>query len=348
MIFFSKSKKETALREAAERRATQLEMEIQQLRALSSDSEENAPNTCKFQIQGSGMLEMIRQSIGEHAEQLVEERKDLETLDVVFSDARTAMERLSDRSGRIQENAKNSANSVGALEEATNAIHGLVENIRQVSDQTNLLALNAAIEAARAGEAGRGFAVVASEVRHLAQRAGDASSHIGALVQAIIEHTASIQKAVNLTEQNTDEVSASAVQIQAVVGTMIDRSEHLQSVLRETATTSFLNTTKLDHAVWKNQIYRAIHQHDFNTHVTCHNTCRLGKWYSQGYGAKHYASMRSFQAIDAPHREVHEAGKAALEAAGRGDHETMRHELERMENASVRVVNCLDELLIQL
>ncbi len=351
MIFASK-KKEIALRRAAEQEASRLLEELQHLerklasgQVTSGDAQERVA-VC--QIQGASMLEMIRQSIAEHAEALVEERKELETLDQLFSDARQAVTNLESRSRRITEHAGSSAASAAALDEAASSIQGLVDNIRQVSDQTNLLALNAAIEAARAGEAGRGFAVVAGEVRHLAQRAGDASAKIDALVQEIVQQIASIRQAVMSTQDSATEVSASSVQIHEVVGTMIDRSERLQLVMSETATTSFLNTTKLDHAVWKNQVYRALHNRDFDSHLACHTECRLGKWYFQGYGAKHYASLRSFQALDKPHREVHEAGHQALQAARAGDVQTMAEALERMEAASVQVVGYLDDLMRQV
>jgi len=65
------------------------------------------------------------------------------------------------------------------LNEAAQAMSGIVELIGSITGQINLLALNATIESARAGEAGRGFAVVASEVKNLATQAKQATDKIG-------------------------------------------------------------------------------------------------------------------------------------------------------------------------
>ncbi len=66
-----------------------------------------------------------------------------------------------------------------------------------------MLALNAAIQAASAGDAGRGFSVVAEEVQRLAERSGDATKQIAALVKAIQTDT---QDAVAAMERSTQGV----------------------------------------------------------------------------------------------------------------------------------------------
>ncbi|GJD77371.1 methyl-accepting chemotaxis protein [Methylobacterium gregans] len=64
------------------------------------------------------------------------------------------------------------------LQEAAQAMDGVVQTITKVAEQINLLALNATIESARAGEAGKGFAVVAGEVKSLASQTTAATARI--------------------------------------------------------------------------------------------------------------------------------------------------------------------------
>ncbi|OHC71604.1 MAG: hypothetical protein A2045_16985 [Rhodocyclales bacterium GWA2_65_20] len=83
--------------------------------------------------------------------------------------------------GQIQETAKR----IKRLGESSQEIGEIVELISDITEQTNVLALNAAIQAASAGEAGRGFSVVAEEVQRLAERSGEATKQIAAIVKTI-------------------------------------------------------------------------------------------------------------------------------------------------------------------
>ena len=103
----------------------------------------------------------------------------------------------------IREQIQETSKRIKRLGESSQEIGDIVNLITEISDQTNILALNAAIQAAMAGEAGRGFAVVADEVQRLAERTGDATRQIEALVKTIQADT---NEAIASMEQSTSNV----------------------------------------------------------------------------------------------------------------------------------------------
>jgi methyl-accepting chemotaxis protein len=161
-----------------------------------------------------------------------------------------------------QEGGKAVTETITAMRE----IAGKTKIIEEIARQTNLLALNAAIEAARAGEYGKGFAVVASEVRKLAERSQKAAAEIstltissvevaekaGGLLERMIpdiqrtaelvqEISASsgeqssgvdqINTAITTLDQVAQQNAASAEEMAAMSGELIDQSKHLQETI---------------------------------------------------------------------------------------------------------------------
>jgi twitching motility protein PilJ len=88
------------------------------------------------------------------------------------------------------------------LEDRSNEIEIIVDQIRGISNRTDMLALNATIESVRAGEHGRGFAVVADEIRKLAERTATATREIGTIVEAIQADTH--ESIVGLNEEQSE------------------------------------------------------------------------------------------------------------------------------------------------
>ncbi len=108
---------------------------------------------------------------------------------------------------KIRDQIQETSKRIKRLGESSQEIGEIVELISDITEQTNVLALNAAIQAASAGEAGRGFTVVAEEVQRLAERSGEATKQIGAIVRTIQNDT---QDTVSAMEESTREVVVGA------------------------------------------------------------------------------------------------------------------------------------------
>lgn len=143
---------------------------------------------------------------------------------------------------KIREQIQETSKRIKRLGESSQEIGEIVELISDITEQTNVLALNAAIQAASAGEAGRGFTVVAEEVQRLAERSGEATKQIGAIVRTIQTDT---QDTVSAMEESTrgvvegarlsDAAGQALAEIGAVSNSLTVLIENIASATRQQA-----------------------------------------------------------------------------------------------------------------
>ena len=145
---------------------------------------------------------------------------------------RTAVQNTIGGMNTIRDQIQDTAKRIKRLGESSQEIGEITELISDITEQTNVLALNAAIQAASAGDAGRGFSVVAEEVQRLAERSGDATRQIAAIVRTIQTDT---QDAVGAMERSTQGVVEGAKLSDAAGAALadIDRVTHELSALIE-------------------------------------------------------------------------------------------------------------------
>ena len=287
----------------------------------------------------------IRESVANLANSIIEKDNAMSNLNEVFTESTVVLDSISNTVDEIGKRAIESSEKMGSLREVSDSIASFVSVIANISDQTNLLALNAAIEAARAGDQGRGFAVVADEVRSLAQNTGNATSEIGSLIDTIDSDSEMAATQINQLCEYTTTIAEQNTSLGGSYQHILDSSKQMRDVIKQSAVSAFIQTVKLDHIVWKGDVYAKMFENSSKSidEFAKHTDCRLGKWYYQGDGKK-YASHQAYSALEEPHKRVHAAGIEAMLAAKEDDARAARLSLRKMEDASVEVFRHLATL----
>ena len=257
-----------------------------------------------------------------------------------------AVEKISANLHQLSEKTHETASGVEHLNERAAQIGGIIKMIKEIADQTNLLALNAAIEAARAGEQGRGFAVVADEVRKLAERTANSTSEIATLVSAIQSETSQLKSAMELSPQQAAEFNRDGAEAARSMHGLREMSDQMKGAIAASALCCFVETAKVDHLIFKFEIYKVFMglsakiPADFSDHLSC----RLGKWYYEGDGRECFSQLHGYKEIESPHKAVHQHGVAAVTHFRAGNFGQGIAEIERMEQASFKVLAELEHM----
>lgn len=252
----------------------------------------------------------------------------------------------------LYEKMQVSTQLVDSLAQRSNEITNVVSLIDDIAEQTNLLALNAAIEAARAGEHGRGFAVVADEVRKLAEKTQKATKEIAVVVK-------SMQQEANDIQSGTEETNTATNVVRDVISALTNLINQLKTsnlinnqISSSLSSRIFCILAKLDHTVYKNNLYGFLFGIKDSFNKVDHRNCRLGKWYYEGRGKQLFNHTQGYKKLDPFHEEVHTQAISLVNLLE--DPNTacakscIQEKVSEMEKGSDGVMRCIDELYTEI
>jgi hypothetical protein len=118
---------------------------------------------------------------------------------------------------------------------------------------------------------------------------------------------------------------------------------------------SLASRVKMDHIIYMQNAYVAMERRGEGPEAAevaaDASACRVGQWYHDGEGARHFGHTRAFSQTERPHVTVHAAVHEALAAirARTDDEEAVRKTvvdaLERAEQASETLMRLLGEMV---
>jgi methyl-accepting chemotaxis protein len=291
-------------------------------------------------------------------------RNSFSTLQGFLSHERQGLEQIGQRSqlgqGKLSEilqglqqitdNFSGSAKDILSLKTHVSQILGISQQVSAVAQTTNLLSLNANIEAARAGQHGKGFGVVANAVRELAEHTSGLTTEIDLRIEQMQDH-------MQATEKNSqDYIQFTHTEIQQLKTHLQEFNERMYELnnvrdsLIKSSLLAEIELGNIEEFQLMVMVQRMVlgHIKADESNVAEVKDCGIGRWYYSPLFQHYFGNSREFNALEAPHKQVHEFARQAVIARRNHQLKASRACLLSMENASQKMSELIEKMTSQL
>lgn len=235
-------------------------------------------------------------------------------------------------------------------QKATEDIRSRIENLMSEVSEISTAVDNMSVAVSDSESLTEEAQIKINEVSGLVQ---ENSQMMGEIATSLNEQSVVAKNIARDVEQISGEMNSAKERAQ-IVATLAGSTsdivlDELEMLGQQNLKNYVLYRAKSDHFLWKKKLAEAFLgiQALGADELADHHSCRLGKWYDNiAEGA--ILNNAHYRALEAPHAEVHKYGKLAAEHYTSGKIRLAEEEFVKMEEASARVVELLDNLIREI
>ncbi len=347
--------------------ADELVASIGQISQNSESAAQEATHTNSAAKDGLAKMQAVSSAIGEISDtsrQTSKSLSDLNTAASQISGFLTVIQSIADQTNLLALNATIEAARAG---ESGKGFAVVAAEVKTLASQTSkatedisqrIEALTTGMETIQAAMGGSENAIRTGE--EAIGEANDLMQSIDGMVAAVSERVTEINEILHQQKEASHEIARNMTHVTESNSNTTSQLSNIQLILRnsnnqfsETASNfydadsdkSLVQMARIDHVLFKKRIVDTITGFDdwTTSAMPDHHNCRLGKWYD-GINNEKFRKHPAFENLVKPHQAVHEAGHRALKAAEMNNANEAFAALGELDEASKKVLACLDEL----
>ena len=247
---------------------------------------------------------------------------------VVADEVRALAERTTRATKEIGEMIKS------IQQETKGAVNTMEDGVREVETGTS-----------EAGKSGAALAEILQQINTVSLQVSQIATAAEQQTATTSEISGNILQITTVT-QETAELAKTSTQ---AAGDLVQLAENLQSDCRKFITEGsdlfILELAKSDHKAFVDNVEAVLkgkRQQD-GAALSTHLTCRFGKWYTNE-GKQKCGHIASYQAINAPHEQVHTVARRIVDAVNGGNQAQAEQLFPQLVNLSKEIRYLLDEM----